>query len=46
MTKTMITLLLLSLGLAACIVEPGPRYGEHGYSDGGHGGYDEPHGGH
>lgn len=44
MTKTMIALLLLSLGLTACIVEPGPGYGARGYNGGGHAGYYEPRG--
>lgn len=44
MTKTMIALLLLSLGLTACIVEPGPGYGAHGYNGGGHAGYYESRG--
>jgi hypothetical protein len=37
MRMTLVALLLLSLGLTGCIVEPGGGYREHGYWDGGHG---------
>lgn len=46
MRITLITLLLLSLGLTGCIVEPGGGYHERGYGDGGHdGGHVEFHAG-
>ncbi len=36
MTKTFVALLLLSLALTGCVVEPGGGYGDRGYRDGGH----------
>ncbi len=36
MTITLIRLLLLSLALTGCIVEPGGGYRDRGYGDGGH----------
>ena len=49
MKTTMIALLVLSLGLAGCIVAPGPGYGGPGYGGGGyygggHTGYYGEHG--
>lgn len=44
MKSTLITLLLLSLALTGCIVEPGPGYGGPGYYGGGHAGYYGEHG--
>jgi hypothetical protein len=37
MKKSVLVLLLLSLGLAGCIVAPGPGYGDNRYGDGGWG---------
>jgi hypothetical protein len=40
MTKTLIVLLLLSVGLTACVVEPGGSgYREHGWNDAAYGQY-------
>lgn len=39
MKTTLITLLLLSLALTGCVVEPGPVYGGPGYYGGSHVGY-------
>jgi hypothetical protein len=36
MRITLATLLLLSLALTGCIVQPGGGYRDHGYGDGGH----------
>jgi len=36
MRMTLLTLLLLSLALTGCIVEPGGGYGNRGYGYGGH----------
>ena len=33
MRKVLVTLLLLSLALTGCIVEPGGGYGGHGWGD-------------
>ncbi len=44
MKTTLIALLLLSLALTACVVEPGPGYGGPGYYAGGHAGYYGEHG--
>jgi hypothetical protein len=41
MKTALVTLLLLSFALTACIFEPGRGYGGHGYYDRG----DESHGG-
>jgi hypothetical protein len=46
MKITLMTLLLFSLALTGCVVEPGGGYyGGHGYGDGGHGAYYGEHGG-
>lgn len=44
MKRACLTLLLLSLGMTACIVEPGPGYGGRGYYSEGHGGNYGEHG--
>jgi hypothetical protein len=41
MTKTLIALLLLSLGLTGCIVDPNRGYGNNGWGDRGHAEYHE-----
>jgi hypothetical protein len=42
----LVALLLLSLALTGCVVEPGGGYyGGRGYGDGGHGAYYGEHGG-
>ncbi len=46
MKKTLIVLLLLSLGLAACIVEPGGGYRDHGWNNGEHAEYHADQGDH
>jgi hypothetical protein len=47
MKSACLALLLLSLALTACVVDPGPYYGGYGgygYYSGGHGGYYGEHG--
>ncbi len=44
MKSACLALLLLSLALTACVVDPGPGYGGYGYYSGGHGGYYGEHG--
>jgi hypothetical protein len=44
MKSACLALLLLSLALTACVIEPGPGYGDRGYYYGGHGGYNGEHG--
>ena len=36
MKRTLVALLLFSLALTGCVVEPGGGYREHGYREGGH----------
>jgi hypothetical protein len=43
MKTALITLALLSLTLAGCIVDPGRDYGNHGWDNGGHGEYHAEH---
>jgi hypothetical protein len=40
MKKTVITLLLLSLALTGCVVDPGRGYGDHEYDNRGWDGHD------
>ncbi len=44
MKLTLAALLILSLALTACVVEPAPGYQDHGYYGGGHAGYYGEHG--
>jgi hypothetical protein len=37
MKKTLVTLLLFSLALAGCVIEPGGGYDHRGWDDHGHG---------
>ncbi|HVC59394.1 MAG TPA: hypothetical protein VND19_03380 [Acetobacteraceae bacterium] len=45
MKKSLFALLLLSLALAGCVVEPGGGYRGHGWDHGGNGGFHGDHGG-